>query len=78
VISRAPKIKLMKEHGRDMRLDADAEEIACPGKSWSPMAARTRELCADIIAVMRDTGMKTNGNFSRCASRIWTRVGVSS
>jgi integrase len=58
LIARAPKIKLMKEHGRDVRLDADAEERlvqACLRCRWRP---RTRELFRDIVALMRDTGMR--------------------
>lgn len=58
LIARAPKIKLIKEHGRDVRLDAEAEERlvqASLGCKWRP---RTSELFRDIVALMRDTGMR--------------------
>jgi len=58
LIGRAPKITLMKEHGRDVRLDADAEEKLVQASLRCQWRARTRELFGDIIAVMRDTGMR--------------------
>lgn len=58
LIARAPKIKLMKEHGRDLRLDADAEEKLVQASLRCNWRARTRELFGDIVALMRDTGMR--------------------
>jgi hypothetical protein len=58
LIARAPKIKLMREHDRDVRLDADAEEKLVQASLRCKWRARTRELFGDIIAVMRDTGMR--------------------
>jgi integrase len=58
LIARAPKIKLMKEHGRDLRLDADAEEKLVETSLRCKWRARTRELFRDIIALMRDAGMR--------------------
>jgi hypothetical protein len=55
LIARAPKIKLMKEHGRDLRLDEDAEEKLVQASLRCKWRARTRELFCDIIALMRDT-----------------------
>jgi integrase len=58
LIARAPKIKLMKEHGRSLRLDDEAEEkllAASTRCNWRP---RTKELFRDIIILMRDTGMR--------------------
>ena len=58
VIGHAPKIKMMKEHGRHLRLDDEAERkltmggLAC---NWRP---RTRDLFRDIVILMRDTGMR--------------------
>jgi integrase len=58
LIARAPKIKLMKEHGRDVILDADAEEKLVQARLRCKGGARTRELFRDIVALMRDTGMR--------------------
>ena len=71
LIARAPKIKLMKEHGRDIRLDADAEEKlvqASLRRKWRP---RTRELFRDIVALMRDTGMRNERElFQMCIENL--------
>jgi len=58
LIARAPKIKLMKEHGRDVRLDADAEKKLVRASMRCKWRTRTRELFGDIVALMRDTGMR--------------------
>jgi site-specific recombinase XerD len=58
LMARSPKIKLMKDHLRSLRLDDDAEEkllAASTRCNWRP---RTRELFRDIIILMRDTGMR--------------------
>jgi len=65
LIARAPKIKRMKEHGRDVRLDADAEEklvLAAMRCNWRP---RTKELFCEIVALMRDTGMRNERELFR-------------
>ena len=49
---------MMKEHGRHLRLDDEAERKLMTGAlacSWRP---RTRELFRDIVILMRDTGMR--------------------
>ena len=58
LIARAPKIKLMKEHGRDIRLDAEAEEDLAHASVRCKWRARTGELFRDIVTLMRDTGMR--------------------
>lgn len=58
LIARAPKIKLLKEHGRDLTLDDDAEAKLVQATLRCKWRARTRELFRDIIALMRDTGMR--------------------
>jgi hypothetical protein len=55
LITRAPKIKLMKEHGRSLRLDDDAEEKLLAASTRCKWRPRTRELFCDIIVLMRDT-----------------------
>lgn len=65
VIGHAPKIKMMKEHGRHLRLDDEAERkltmggLAC---NWRP---RTRDLFRDIVILMRDTGMRNERELFR-------------
>ena len=46
LIGRAPKIKLMKEHGRDLRLDADAEEKLVQAAMRCEWRSSTKELFA--------------------------------
>src|SRR5437899_7333030 len=58
LISRAPKIKLMKEHGRSLTLDDAAERrllAAAAGCNWRK---RTCDLFRDVVILMRDTGMR--------------------
>ena len=64
-IGHAPKIKMMKEHGRHLRLDDEAERkliaeaVAC---NWRQ---RTRQLFRDIVVLMRDTGMRNERELFR-------------
>lgn len=58
MIARAPKVMLMKEHGRHLRLDADAEGRLVQASLRCKWRARTIELFRDIVALMRDTGMR--------------------
>jgi integrase len=60
LIARAPKIKLIKEHGRDVRLDEEAEAKLVYASRRCRWRDRTRELFRDIIALMRDTGMRND------------------
>lgn len=55
----------MKEHGRDVRLDADAEEKLVRASLRCEWRGRTRELFCDIIALMRDTGMRNERELFR-------------
>src|ERR1700745_4130949 len=50
--------QMMKEHGRHLRLDDEAERKLIAGAlacNWHP---RTRALFRDIVILMRDTGMR--------------------
>ena len=58
VIGHAPKIKMMKECGRHLRLDDEAERKLIVGASACKWRPRTRELFRDIVVLMRDTGMR--------------------
>jgi integrase len=65
VISHAPKIKMMKEHGRRLRLDDDAERKLTMGALACNWRLRTRDLFRDIIILMRDTGMRNERELFR-------------
>lgn len=68
MIGHAPKIKMMKEHGRHPRLDDEAERELMTGAlacNWRP---RTRDLFRHIIILMRDTGM------SNARELFWMRI----
>jgi integrase len=65
LIARAPKIKLMKEHGRSLRLDEDAEEKLLAASTRCKWRPRTQELFRDIIILMRDTGMRNERELFR-------------
>jgi site-specific recombinase XerD len=65
LIARAPKIKLMKEHGRSLRLDDDAEDKLLAASARCKWRPRTRELFRDIIVLMRDTGMRNERELFR-------------
>ena len=58
MIGHAPKIKMMKEHGRHLRLDDDAEKKLMAGAVACNWRQRTREIFRDIVILMRDTGMR--------------------
>jgi integrase len=65
LIAGAPKIKLLKEHGRNITLDADAEEKLVQASLRCRWRARTRDLFCDIVALMRDTGMRNERELFR-------------
>jgi integrase len=65
LISRAPKIKLTKEHGRSLRLDDDAEWKLLAAAAGCKWRKRTSDLFHDIIILMRDTGMRNQRELYR-------------
>jgi integrase len=65
MIAHAPKIKMMKEHGRHLRLDDEAERKLITGALASSWRPRTRELFRDIVILMRDTGMRNERELFR-------------
>jgi integrase len=65
VIGHAPKIKMMKEHGRHLRLDDEAEKKLMAGAAACNWRQRTRELFRDIVILMRDTGMRNERELFR-------------
>ena len=58
MIEHAPKIKMLKEHGRHLRLDDDAVVKLIAGASACRWRQRMRQLFCDIVILMRDTGMR--------------------
>jgi integrase len=65
MISHAPKIKMMKEHGRHLRLDDEAERRLLEGAKGCKWRRRTFELFRDIVILMRDTGMRNQRELYR-------------
>jgi integrase len=65
MIGHAPKIELMKEHGRHLRLDDEAEKKLLAGAWACKWRQRTRELFRDIVILMRDTGMRNQRELYR-------------
>jgi len=65
VVGHAPKIKMMKEHGRHLRLDDEAEMKLLAGASVCNWRERTRGLFRDIVILMRDTGMRNERELFR-------------
>ncbi len=65
MIGHAPKIKMLKEHGRHLRLDDEAEKKLLAGASDCNWRQRTRDLFRDIVILMRDTGMRNQRELYR-------------
>lgn len=65
VIGHAPKVKLMKEHGRSLRLDDEAERKLLAAITECKWHKRTQNLFRDIIILMRDTGMRNERELFR-------------
>jgi integrase len=65
VIDHAPKIKMIKEHGRHLRLDDEAERKLIAGAFACKWRPRTRELFRDIVILMSDTGMRNEREIFR-------------
>ena len=65
LINRVPKIKLMKEHGRSLRLDDDAERKLLAASAVCKWHKLTKDLFRDIIILMRDTGMRNQHELYR-------------
>jgi site-specific recombinase XerD len=65
LIARAPKMKLMKEHGRSLRLDDEAERNLLAADDACQWRKRTRSLFRDVVILMRDTGMRNQRELYR-------------
>lgn len=65
LIRHAPKVKLMKEYGRSLRLDEDAEKKLLDGAAACDWNQLRLDLFRDIIILMRDTGMRNERELYR-------------
>lgn len=53
LIGRAPKVQLMKEHGRSLTLDDDAERKLLAAANGCKWRKRTRDLLQDVVILMK-------------------------
>jgi site-specific recombinase XerD len=65
LIRHAPKLKLMKEYGRSLRLDDEAEKKLLAGAAACNWRKRSLQLFQDIIILMRETGMRNERELYR-------------
>lgn len=65
LIRHAPKLKLMKEYGRSLRLDDEAEKKLLAGAASCNWRKRSLQLFPDTIILMRDTGMRNERELYR-------------
>jgi site-specific recombinase XerD len=65
LIRHAPKLKLMKEYGRSLRLDDEAEKKLLAGAAACDWRKRSFQLFRDIVILMRDTGMRNERELYR-------------
>jgi len=65
LVRHAPKVKLVKEYGRSLRLDEQAEKKLLAGAAGCEWSKRSLDLFGDIIALMRDTGMRNERELYR-------------
>jgi len=65
LIRNAPKLKLLKEYGRSLRLDDEAERKLLAGAVACKWRKRSLELFQDIVILMRDTGMRNERELYR-------------
>ena len=65
LIRQAPKLKLMKEYGRSLRLDEEAERKLLAGAAACNWRKRSLQLFRDIVILMRDTGMRNERELYR-------------
>jgi len=65
LISRVPRFKLLREHGRRLRLDDDAERRLLAAAKACDWRRRSFELFRDVIILARDTGMRNRRELYR-------------
>jgi hypothetical protein len=65
LIIRAPKIRLVAEHGRSTVLDEEAERKLIEASVCCGWRKKTFELFQDILRLMRDTGLRNERELYR-------------
>jgi integrase len=65
LIYRVPKFKLLKERGRSLRLDADAEARLIAAAAACGWRKGCFEVFRDVVILMRDTGMRNQRELYR-------------
>lgn len=65
MIQRSPKFKLVKEYGRSITLDEEAERKLLAAAAECGWKKRTLELFRDIVISIRDTGMRNQRELYR-------------
>ena len=65
LIIHAPKIKLVKEHGRSTILDEEAERKLIEASVSCGWRRKTLQLFQDILRLMRDTGLRNERELYR-------------
>ena len=65
VIRHAPKIKLVKEYGRTLRLDAEAEKKLLAGAIACQWRKGSFQRFQDIVVLVRDTGLRNEKELYR-------------
>jgi integrase len=65
LIRHAPKMKLLKEYGRSLRLDEETEKKLLEGAARCEWSRRRLDLFRDVMALMRDTGMRNERELYR-------------
>ncbi len=65
LISKAPKFKLMKEYGRSITLDDEAERKLLAAAATCDWRKESFELFRDIVISVRDTGMRNEKELYR-------------
>ena len=65
MIRHAPKIKLLKEHGRCLLLDDEGEKKLLSAANACKWRKCSRNLFRDIVILMRDTGMRNERELYR-------------
>jgi integrase len=65
LITKVPKLKLLKEHGRRLRLDEDVEQKLIAATKSLGWRRRSFDLFRDVVILARDTGMRNGRELYR-------------
>jgi integrase len=65
LLFRAPKFRLVKEHGRSLALDAAVEAKLITAAALCGWRAKSFDLFRDVVVLMRETGMRNERELYR-------------